>query len=852
MNEYTVLIAELFVKSTLVLLLLFGCISRMDRASAAHRSLVWLVGFIVVLVLPLISIIEPYWKVELPTVMQSEVSAPPLETAQVAQVSNEMANSFTPAPESSVEWSWMECGIAFYLTGILYVFGFRFLGSFQLARLKREAGPVGANLESKVMRMAEARGIRRQVQILESDSIRVPMTWGVRNPILMLPKSASDWTPPEWSAALEHELEHIRNFDAARRWLGTAVSALWWPHPLVWLAGRSWRIEQERACDDAVLRSGADGKRYASQLIDAVRSMRLNRFQNAAALVMAMPSGLETRLRAVVTESVNRSAVSNRAKILGACGGALLITFAAVCGAQTAQEPKSKGKVIAIFTKFIDVAADAIVNLPPELKGLAEGSGIVLDGFDLEKWVQIKGVDLMSSPTVTTKSGQTATIEVARDFIYPTALEKDGVTPANFVSTKVGIIVETMATRRKDGSLDLKVHPTVREFEGFTIPSQPGKVFDAKGVNGPLKKGDLTRPIFIERTSKSDVNVRPGQWLIHGLRTPPDVAGLPPEKQPSQKRVWVLVRAEEIDPETAKAPPPVSKTEDEAAVTIMGAVKRQGKYTFREGMKLSDLMTEAQGLASDADPDSIVIKRSHVKGKSISTLYPARNSFVPLQPGDQVVVGKQLDEASAAIGRKLNDLIFPQVEFKAASLNDVVAYLRSKSRELDADGVGVNLTIGIDIPNKAEISMSVKNVSLRDLLGYVTALSNTSYSVSAAGVLIHSVQKEEPAPAPSAQPEKKTSSANTRRAKEQKVPQVEFSSATLDEAIEFLCRKSQNLDPEKTGVNIILQGNAKSASARLTLSLREVSIWDALNYCAQLAGLQLKESESAIILLPAD
>ena len=84
------------------------------------------------------------------------------------------------------------------------------------------------------------------------------------------------------------------------------------------------------------------------------------------------------------------------------------------------------------------------------------------------------------------------------------------------------------------------------------------------------------------------------------------------------------------------------------------------------------------------------------------------------------------------------------------------------------------------------------------------------------------------------------------------MPQVEFSSATLDEAIEFLRRKSQNLDPEKTGVNIILQGNAKSATARLTLSLREVSIWDALNYCAQLAGLQLKESESAIILLPAD
>ena len=42
---------------------------------------------------------------------------------------------------------------------------------------------------------------------------------------------------------------------------------------------------------------------------------------------------------------------------------------------------------------------EAIVNLPPELKGLAEGSEIVLDGFDLEKWVQIKGVDLMMRGT---------------------------------------------------------------------------------------------------------------------------------------------------------------------------------------------------------------------------------------------------------------------------------------------------------------------------------------------------------------------------------------------------------------------------------------------------------------------
>ena len=850
MNDHTVLIFELLVKGTAVLLLLFGCISLMNRRSAAERSLAWLVGFVVILILPLTSIIEPHWKVALPGVVRNEMMSPPLQMVEVEAIPDAFDTTGTTLPEPSVGWSWMQWGAAIYLVGILIVVGFRLLGSFQLSRLMRVANSVQPKLEAQVKRMAEARGIRRHLRILESKSVKVPMTWGVWAPCLVLPRAAVEWNDVDLNAALEHELAHIRNFDAARRWLGTAVSAIWWPHPLVWLASRAWRVEQERACDDAVLRSGADAGHYAAQLLTAARHAGLSLSQSAAALVMAMPSGLEIRLRAVVAERVNRSVLSGTSKILGACGGALSITFAAICGAQTASEPASEGKVIAIFTKFIDVTAEAIVNLPPELKGLAEGSEIVLDGFDLEKWVQIKGVDLMSSPTVTTKSGQTATVEVARDFIYPTALEKDGVTPANFVSTKVGIIIETMATRRKDGSLNLKVHPTVREFEGFTIPSQPGKVFDAKGVNGALKKGDLTRPIFIERNSKSDVNVRPGQWLIHGLQTPPDVSGLPPEKQPSQKRVWVLVRAEEIDLELTKAPPPVSKTEDDAAVTIVGAVKRQGKYTFREGMKLSDLMTEAQGLASDADPDSIVIERSHVKGKSTSTLYPALESVVPLQAGDQVIVGKQPDEASAAITRKLKALIFSKVEFRSASLNEVVSYLRAKSSELDGGGEGVNFMIDFDKPNSAEISMSVKNVSLREVLGYVTELSDTSFSVSPAGVVIHSRRDEKPAP--SAQPTKSAPSANTRRAKEIILPRVEFNGATLDEAMQFFRRKSQDLDPEKTGVNIVVQGNAKSAAATLTMSLKQVPLWDALNFAAQLAGLQLEESESAIILLPAD
>ena len=41
----------------------------------------------------------------------------------------------------------------------------------------------------------------------------------------------------------------------------------------------------------------------------------------------------------------------------------------------------------------------------------------------VKKLSQQKGVDLMSAPSVTTKSGQKATVEVVREFIYPTEFD---------------------------------------------------------------------------------------------------------------------------------------------------------------------------------------------------------------------------------------------------------------------------------------------------------------------------------------------------------------------------------------------------------------------------------------------
>src|SRR5204862_5385400 len=57
----------------------------------------------------------------------------------------------------------------------------------------------------------------------------------------------------------------------------------------------------------------------------------------------------------------------------------------------------------------------------------------------------------------------------------------------------------------------------------------------------------------------------------------------------------------------------------------------------------------------------------------------------PLAPGTA---------ASAALLKKLNDIVFPEIKFREAAISDVVAYLHDESVKLDPQHEGVNIVLG--------------------------------------------------------------------------------------------------------------------------------------------------------------
>jgi general secretion pathway protein D len=160
---------------------------------------------------------------------------------------------------------------------------------------------------------------------------------------------------------------------------------------------------------------------------------------------------------------------------------------------------------------------------------------------------QKKGIDLLSAPRVTTKSGQRAIIEVVREFRYPKTYTPPQVpsigttttagsqvvpvvvtptTPQDWETRNTGVTLEVEPVVGGDSTtIDLNLVPQVVEFEGFINYGSP---INAVGVSTISTRGIQTsipvlltqnvinQPVFSTRKVTTSVSVWDGQTVVLG------------------------------------------------------------------------------------------------------------------------------------------------------------------------------------------------------------------------------------------------------------------------------------------------------------------------------------------------
>ncbi|MCA9130875.1 MAG: carboxypeptidase regulatory-like domain-containing protein, partial [Planctomycetales bacterium] len=200
---------------------------------------------------------------------------------------------------------------------VFYVLGFAFVimpmarGLIQNHRLGRRSTEIGDTELVDLMLMLKHRlGIARSVLLRESDHSHIPMTWGMLQPTILFPHCWRQWDSETRRLVMLHELAHVKRLDVVYQSLARVAVAIYWFHPLVWVALWRIRIEREQACDDCVLMTGETPSNYAQQLLMIASSFRARALPPAVA--MAHSGGLEQRIKALLDQARSRVPLSPR------------------------------------------------------------------------------------------------------------------------------------------------------------------------------------------------------------------------------------------------------------------------------------------------------------------------------------------------------------------------------------------------------------------------------------------------------------------------------------------------------------------------------------------------------------
>ena len=772
------------------------------RVPARWRYALWLP---VLLVLLTPAFPESQWSVG------SIVRTAPEPLPVPVMVAQEPALNVTPsavgAAETPAPISWSQIMLPAWLLGAAGMIAIC-IGSYALTlwRIKHNRVPVSDALRHEIAALARGIGLRRVPRVWMSPVVRSPAVTGLWRPVLLLPVGFDEsLTAQEARLVLRHELTHLKRGDLPLNALLCLLLALHWFNPLLWLAFFKVRLDREAACDAQVLDHEPQAERvaYGHALLKVESTFSHHGLSLGFVGIFQRGRALRSRIQSIATPPNPHPLMKTTLSL-----GIALLTFLGITKAATSE---ADGPQIYMVAKFIEISErdPAPVDgrpLPALLerdKNLASAVSILTDPqFQtiMREISQRKGVDLMSAPSVTTKAGQHAKVEVVRGYDYKDETGKP-------VTKSTGVTFTVLPKLTAEGQLDLDLSSQIVEVDGFV-----------------KHKSGWEEPIFHESKASERAVLTSGQTLVFEMPSKIDKQLVQEEDILGRivssttdiftRRTWVFVTASLIDSKTGKIQVPKAE---------------QPKSPLQA--KLDSIILPSVVFADATLSEAVEFLRR--KSLDFDT-----NTTDPNQKGVNMIVKAGGNIAEARI----------TLDLKNIPLGEALKYVAQLSNlRLVVERYAVTLISQADF--EAQQKQSASPVSGNNGM-VITSDSLTHDKASGVVTAVGDVKIETPQGSISA--EKAAIKPNTRpkpAAGEIILPKVQFHEATLAEAVEFLRIKSRELDPEKKGLNILIKPGG-DPMAKITMQLKDVPAYEALRYVAEISGCNLTVEGDVFVITP--
>jgi beta-lactamase regulating signal transducer with metallopeptidase domain len=268
--------------------------------------------------------------------------------------------------------------LVFWLAGVVGAVSLETKEWLGVARLRRSCPPLDCTeIRCVATELACVLGLRRVPDLRAGPVVARPMVVGALRPAILLP--AEQLRGPRSTVAirsvLAHELAHVHRGDLYWGVLAGLVRALFFFHPLVWLAHREGLVAREAACDALALQaSRLRPSEYARVLLDVAGGGPDRLWRWATILGIAGSAGsLKRRILAMkTTRQPSRRFLLSWVLVLLAVGAVGVVPWRLVPRRALAQNAPATGTTKEPARADTDKKASSVAS-PPALK-LAEAS----------------------------------------------------------------------------------------------------------------------------------------------------------------------------------------------------------------------------------------------------------------------------------------------------------------------------------------------------------------------------------------------------------------------------------------------------------------------------------------------
>lgn len=360
--QWVPLFLELLIKSTLALSIALSAALLLRRKSASLRHFILAAFLVGLLIFPAFSLLNLGWQTDLLPVrnklnIQQTITVPSknlirdplseiaaeidLESSASDNAMSYSIGSTSPAslqdkPSSSVHRILQSSLVLAWGSGIFLLILRMGLGLFGASRMTREGKSVIDPAWRILMdRFLSILGMAKRIRLKSHSSVAVPLTWGLIRPVILIPSGHEKWSEDQKSSALLHELSHIKRADFFIIILVRISLALFWFNPLSWIIFRQMKSEQEKACDELVLKTGIKPSTYAANLLLFRGAAGLGWTPPAALLGIFGRSSFSERLSAILKQKLTFKEVTMKTKLL--FGSIIILAVAFIGTAQPSE-----------------------------------------------------------------------------------------------------------------------------------------------------------------------------------------------------------------------------------------------------------------------------------------------------------------------------------------------------------------------------------------------------------------------------------------------------------------------------------------------------------------------------------